>query len=210
MKRLPSNPANIISGISLFASVFTLLYFIAFPVNRVAYVDSAKLLNGYKGMIEARNEFDKKRSVWQANIDTLTIEAEDAIKKYSRDQALGTDKEKKLAKDLIQSKQKQLISYQNAIKQNASEEQERLNQSVFSTVNAFLLRYGKKHGYKMVLIAANGNIAYADPSMEITDEVVEELNKEYAPSAAQGMPEHSTPAAHSASATHSTSGAPTK
>jgi outer membrane protein len=180
MKRLPSNPSIIVSGISLFASVFTLLYFIAFPVNRVAYVDSAKLLNGYNGMIEARKEYDKKRSTWQSNIDTLTRDVEDAIKKYSKDQALGTDKEKQLAKDLIQTKQKQLMDYQNAIKQNASQEQDRLNQSVLTTVNTFLLRYGKKHGYKMVLIAANGNIAYADPSMEITDQVVEELNKEYA------------------------------
>jgi Skp family chaperone for outer membrane proteins len=46
-------------------------------------------------------------------------------------------------------------------------------------VNAFLMRYGKKHGYKMILIAANGNIAYADPSMDITDQIVEALNNEY-------------------------------
>jgi outer membrane protein len=177
MKRLPS---NFISIVALFVALFVLLYFLVFPTNKVAYVDSGKLLNGYKGMIEARKEYDKKRNVWQANIDTLTHEVEDAIKKYSRDNALGTPKEKQLAKDLIQSKQKQLIDYQSAIKQNAAQEEERLNQGVFTTVNTFLLRYGKKHSYKMVLVAANGNIAYADPSMEITDQVVEELNKEYA------------------------------
>jgi len=174
MKRLPS---SFISIVALFVSLFVLLYFLVFPTNRVGYVDSAKLLNGYKGMIEARKEYDKKRSVWQANIDTLTLEVENAIKKYSRDQALGTDKEKQLAKDLIQSRQKQLIDYQSAIKQNAAQEEERLNQGVFTTVNTFLLRYGKKHAYKMVLVAANGNIAYADPAMEITDQVVEELVK---------------------------------
>jgi Skp family chaperone for outer membrane proteins len=31
----------------------------------------------------------------------------------------------------------------------------------------------------MILIAANGNIAYADADMDITDKIVEELNKEY-------------------------------
>jgi outer membrane protein len=104
---------------------------------------------------------------------------EDAIKKYSKDQALGTQKEKELSKDLIQTKQKELYDYQNAIKQNEAQEEDRLNQTVFSTVNAFLMRYGKKHGYKMILIAANGNIAYADPSMDITDQIVEALNNEY-------------------------------
>lgn len=170
---------NVFSLVSLFIGIFLLLYFFAFANSRIVYVDSAKLLNGYKGMIEARKDYDKKRSVWQSNIDTLTNDVKDAIQKYSKDMALGSDKEKQLSKELIQSKQKGLMDYQNAIKQNAAQEEERLNSEVLSTVNGFLERYGKKHGYKMILIASNGNIAYADPSTEITDRIVEELNKEY-------------------------------
>jgi outer membrane protein len=170
---------NMVALVSLLIGAFLLLYFFAFANNRIVYVDSNKLLNGYKGMIEARKEYDKKRSAWQANIDTLTKDVQDAIKSYSKNLALGTDKEKQLSKELIQSKQKGLMDYQNAIKQNAAQEEERLNQEVLSTVNAFLLRYGKKNGYKMILVATNGNIAYADPGMEITDRIVEELNKEY-------------------------------
>jgi outer membrane protein len=170
---------TIISTVAIALSVFCLLYFFVFATNKLVYVDSTKLMNGYKGMIEARKEFSKKQSAWQANVDTLTKGVEDAIKKYSKDQALGTQKEKELSKDLIQTKQKELYDYQNAIKQNEAQEEDRLNQTVFSTVNAFLMRYGKKHGYKMILIAANGNIAYADPSMDITDQIVEALNNEY-------------------------------
>jgi outer membrane protein len=157
-----------------------LVYYIAFANTKIVYVDSQKLLDGYKGMIEARKEYDKKREVWQSNIDTLTKDVQDAIKGYSKNLAAGTEKEKQLSHELIQSKQKELMAYQNAIKQNAQQEQDRLNQQVATTVNAFLLRYGKKNGYKMILVAANGNIAYADPSMEITDKIVEALNKEYA------------------------------
>jgi len=171
---------NLIVITSLLVALFLLLYFFAFANNnKIVYVDSAKLLNGYKGMIEARKEFDKKRNAWQANVDTLTRDVQDAIKKYSKDLSLGTDKEKQLSRELISTKQKALLDYQTVVKQNAAQEEDRLNQEVFTTVNAFLLRYGKKHGYKMILIAANGNIAYADPSMEITDRIVEELNKEY-------------------------------
>lgn len=165
------------TGLVILSLLF--LYYYAFANSRIVYVDSNKLLNGYKGMITARQEYDRKRSVWQANIDTLTRDVQDAIKNYSKTMATGTEKEKQLSHDLIQTKQKELIDYQNAIKQNAEQEQERLNKEVLTTVNAFLERYGKKHGYKMILIAANGNIAYADPSMEVTDKIVDELNKEY-------------------------------
>lgn len=166
-----------VTGLVLVSLLF--LYYIAYAGNRIVYVDSSKLLDGYKGMIAARQEYDKKRNTWQANIDTLTQDVQDAIKTYSKTLVTGSEKEKQLSHELIQTKQKQLIDYQNAIKQNAAQEQDRLNKEVLATVNGFLARYGKKNGYKMILIAANGNIAYADPGSEITDKIVEELNKEY-------------------------------
>ena len=164
----------------LFISVaFLFLYQFAFRSEKIVYVDSGKLLTGYKAMIEARGEFDKKQAAWKANIDTLTRDVEESIKKYEKTAALGTEKERKLAKELINTKQKQLYEYQNVIRQNAGQEEQRLTQNVLSTINAYLERYGKKHRYKMILIAANGNIAYADNGIDITDKIVEELNKEY-------------------------------
>lgn len=160
--------------------VFSLLSFFVNPSNKIAYVDSAKLLNGYKAMIEARKEFEKKQAGWQSNIDSLSKDVQDAIKEYEKVASRGTANETKLAKELINTKQKQLYDYQNALRQNAGVEEQRLTQQVLTTVNAYLLRYGKKHNYNLILIAANGNIAYADDGMDLTDKVVEELNKEYA------------------------------
>jgi len=157
-----------------------LVYSIFFSNHKIAYVDSNKLLTGYKAMVEARKAFEAKQSSWKANIDSLTIEVQDAIKKYEKTAALGTSSERQMSREIITTKQKQLYDYQNAIKQNASQEEQRLTQNVLGTVNAYLLRYGKKHGYELILIAANGNIAYANADMDITDKVVEDLNKEYA------------------------------
>jgi len=131
-------------------------------------------------MVQARAEFEKKQKAWEANIDSLTNDVKQAIAKYEKTAATGTDKEKQLTRELINNKQKQLYEYQNAIKQNATQEEQRLTQNVLTTVNTYLLRFGKTHGYKMILIAANGNIAYADPSMDITEKIVDQLNKEYA------------------------------
>ena len=148
--------------------------------TKIAYVDSQKLMSGYKAMVEARKEFEAKQKVWNSNVDSLTQDVKDAITQYNKSVAQGTPKEKQLAQELIKSKQKQLYEYQSALRQNASQEEQRLTQSVLTTVNAFLMRYGKKHGYKLILIAANGNIAYADTELDITDKIVEALNKEYA------------------------------
>jgi outer membrane protein len=148
--------------------------------TKIAYVDSQKLMTGYKAMVEARKEFDAKQKTWNSNVDSLTQDVQNAITQYNKSAVQGTPKEKQLAQELIKGKQKQLYEYQAAIRQNAAQEEQRLTQGVLTTVNAFLMRYGKKHDYKLILIAANGNIAYADDDMDITDKIVEALNKEYA------------------------------
>jgi len=171
---------NLLLSVLTLLVVFLIVYTLFFSHTKVAYVDSSRLLTGYKAMAEARKAFEAKQATWQANIDSLTQEVQVAIQTYEKTAASGSENEKKMSREIIGTKQKQLYDYQNALKQNAAQEEQRINQNVLSTVNAYLLRYGKKHGYKLILIAANGNIAYADDDMDITDEVVEALNKEYA------------------------------
>ena len=171
--------ANAVALLSLLVTLCVIFYFTLFANNKVVYVDSGRLLTGYKAMVAARGEFDKKQEAWKNNVDSLTKDVEDAIKGYSKTAALGTDKEKELAKQLINTKQKELYDYQNAIKQNAGQEEQRLTKDVYATINAYLLRYGKAHGYKLILIASNGNIGYADESIDITDKIIDDLNKDY-------------------------------
>lgn len=148
--------------------------------DKIAYVDSAKILNEYKGSADARKAFQAKSKVWQSNIDTLTGEVQAAIKKYEQSLASMSKKEQELSKQIIQTKQQQLSDYQKGIRQNAGEENGKLTQNVVAQINAYLTQYGKKHNYKMILIAnQSGTIAYAREGLDITQDVIEGLNSEY-------------------------------
>ena len=85
---------SLLIAISILISLFVFVYFFFFHSTELVYVDSNKLLAGYKGMVEARKEYEKKRTTWQSNVDTLTTGVQDAIKKYEKDLALGSPKEK--------------------------------------------------------------------------------------------------------------------
>jgi len=81
---------------------------------------------------------------------------------------------------LLHSKQKELVNYQRAIQESAQQEDAKSTQQVVAQVNAFLERYGKQHGYDLILVATpSGSIAYAKSSLDLTEEVVADLNKEY-------------------------------
>ena len=161
-------------------SVIFLLFSYFFKNDKIAYVDSARIINEYKGSAEAKKAFQSKAQVWQTNIDTLTNEVKHSIQKYEKSIATMSPKEQDLNKQLIQSKQKQLADYQRAIQENAKEEDGKLTQSIVSEINAYLAIYGKKHNYKMILIAnQSGTIAYAREGLDITSQVIEDLNSEY-------------------------------
>ena len=162
------------------AAVVFLLGSMTLKDDKIAYVDSAKILNDYKGSAEAKKAYESKAKVWQANIDTLTGEVKAAIQKYEKSIATMSKKEQELSKQLIQAKQRQLADYQHGIQENAKQEDGKLTQSIVAQINAYLTKYGKEHNYKLILIAnQSGTIAYAREGLDITTDVINGLNKEY-------------------------------
>jgi len=150
------------------------------PGRDVVYVDSSKLLNQYKGMEAARAAYQQKASAWKANIDTLANEVQQQIFKYEKESKSLTAKERQLSQELIRSKQKQFADYQQAMNTQAQQEDAKMTQEVVTQINAYLKKYGEANGYKIILAATQyGNLAYADEGLDITDEVLAGLNKEY-------------------------------
>ena len=167
--------------IAVLGVAIALLYFLHFTERqKLVYVDSAKLVNGYRGMEIARKEYQKKTSVWKANIDTLVVEIQKEIMKFEKESQRMTVKEKDLTKKLIQTKQQQLADYQKGIQEKAGQEDNQMTKKVLDEINAYIKEYGKKNHYRIILAATDyGNIAYAEDGLDRTEEVLEGLNKKY-------------------------------
>jgi outer membrane protein len=145
--------------------------------EKIAYVDSNKLLTNYQGMISARKAYNAKLVTWQANIDSLSLDLERAIKKFEKESISMSEKEIALSKELLRTKQQNLADYQKAIQEKAKQEDQQLTRDVVNTVNAYLLKYGKENHYNIIFAATEiGNIVYADNAIDITDKVLNGLN----------------------------------
>ena len=148
----------------------TLGYLQVSSTERIAYVDTNKLLNNYEGMKAARAAYQQKAGTWKANIDTLAAEVKQEIMTYEKEQSAMSAKERELAQKLIQTKQQQLADYQRAIQDQAAQEDQQMTASVLTQVNAYLVEYGQNHQYKLILAATDmGNIVYAQEGIDITD-----------------------------------------
>ena len=165
---------------ALALAALTLVLWLLFKNDRLAYVDSGKLINGYKGMELARKEFQKKSSVWRANVDTLVKEIQQEVVKFEKESGKMSNKEKDLTKKLIQAKQQQLAEYQRATNEKAAQEDNQMTKKVIGEINAYIKKYGEKHHYKIILASTDyGNIAYADEGLDLTAEVLDGLNANF-------------------------------
>lgn len=173
---------KILSGFSIanFIVLIGLICFIFLKKEKVVYVDSPTLINNYKGMAVARQEYKVKATKWKANVDTLAKEFQMEVDKYKRESLGMSDKEKDLSKKLLQTKQQQFEDYQKAINAQAGQEDAASTKKVVAEINAFIKEYGEKKGYTIIFAATEyGNIAYAKNNLDVTAEVLEGLNKKY-------------------------------
>ncbi|MEM6524579.1 MAG: OmpH family outer membrane protein [Bacteroidota bacterium] len=170
-------------SLALFVLLFSglgALYYLHFSAQKIVYVDSVRLINGYQGMVDARQDYQQKARLWQGNVDTLASEVQKAITDYEKEIATLTSKEKELSQELIRAKQKQLADYQKAIADKAAQEDGQMTSQVLEQINAYLKTYGEQNNYRVILAATEyGNVAYAADGLDITEEVLEGLNNEY-------------------------------
>jgi len=151
-----------------------------FQQRDVAYVDTNVLMENFSGMKIAKKDYEAKVTVWKNNVDSLMKSWEVELKTYEKERVSMTKKERQLKEELLRNKQQQLGNYQQAIQEKAMKEEQIATQSVVNQVNDYIKEYGKTHGYDFIYGAnGTGNIVYANDAYDITQDVLEGLNKEY-------------------------------
>jgi outer membrane protein len=172
---------------NLFSLVLAIAVIVLFVLHfwqpgsgKIGYVDSNVLMQKYEGMKDARLEFQKKAKEWQAQSDTLMKDWKNQLNTYEKERTGMSAKEKQLKEEILRNKQQQINGYRQSMEKKAHDEEQKLTQNVIVTVNDYINRYGKEHGYKFILGAnGSGSILYAIKNTDITDVILEGLNKEY-------------------------------
>lgn len=167
-----------IAFLALAAAIFTFFYFQS--SSELVYVDVNKLMDGYDRTALEKSKFEEKATAMQANVDSLIGGWQEELKAYEKERSSMTEKELELKQELLSNKQQQIGNYQQAIQKQIQEEDQKATQTVVNDINDFVKEFGKKNNYKIIFGAGgSGNIMYADDGADLTEEVLEGLNKEF-------------------------------
>ena len=168
----------ILVACAVLLSLFSL--YKAYQSTNLVYVDVNKLLESYKRTEIVRSEFEKKAKTLQSNVDSLILGWQEDLKTYEKERSKMTKKEISLKQELLNNKQQQISSYQQAIQKQIHEEDKKATQTVINDINDYVKEYGKKKGYKIIFGASgSGNIMYADEGTDLTEKILEGLNNEF-------------------------------
>lgn len=164
--------------LAILISFFSLCY--KNPSSDQVFVDVNKLLDGYKRTKLVRTEFETKAKTLNANVDSLMVDWQNELKTYEKERSKMSKKELELKQELLGNKQKQINNYQQGIQKQIQDEDQKATQTVINDINDYVKEYGKNNGYRIIFGASgSGNIMYADDATDLTEDVLEGLNKEF-------------------------------
>ncbi len=147
---------------------------------KIGYIFSQKIMAEFPESIEAQKTLDEEQKKWQDQAKKM----EDNITKMQdklENQSLMLSEQKK--KELQSAIQDSMIAYQR-FQQDVFGEQGKIYQRnkeltgpIIDKVNAVIAKLGKDGGYDVIFDANLGNIVYARPDFDITQVVLDDLNK---------------------------------
>jgi len=151
----------------------------------IAYVNVDSLLLNYNyskdlNEIVVKKEENSRASVNQ-KLRALQVEMQDFQRKVENNAFLTRERAEQEQARLMK-KQQELQDFDNRLAQELVAEQRRLNEQLRDTLVSQLKVYNKDKGYQVILSNTMGdNILLAGDTYDITQEVIEYLNKNYAP-----------------------------
>jgi outer membrane protein len=149
---------------------------------KIAFVNSDSILVNYKMAIIKKNELEAKSNSLQAEI-TQKQKAFEKDANYFQEQvnknALSQQSAQEIYEELMKEQQK-IYSLQDQYSAELSQNEMDINMMLLDTLTNFLKRYNIPYGYDYILgFNKAGNIFLTNEKYDITDAVIEGLNKEY-------------------------------
>ncbi|MBO4486906.1 MAG: OmpH family outer membrane protein [Bacteroidaceae bacterium] len=148
---------------------------------KIAYVDIDTLMAKYQYYLDCSEMLEKKRTSISNTLNNKGLALQKEMADFQQKVQNGTitqDQATKTQAALIK-KQNQLQSLQDNLAEEFQKEQNKYNEALHDSIDNFLASYNKTAGYTYILSRSNDNILLADPNGNITDEVIEGLNKRY-------------------------------
>ncbi len=148
--------------------------------DKIVYIDSYRIRLEYKEFQDAQAQFNKEVEQWNLEVENGQKDIERMEAELAKQALILSDAKKKEKEAEIEAKKTVWQKQANEIfgpDGRAELRNVALTKPLLDKINTVLEKVALAEGYDLILDSVNGNIAYAKKEMDITDKVLEELEK---------------------------------
>lgn len=149
---------------------------------KIAYVEVDSLVTQLDMCKEAKAALEAKGKQYEQTIAAKTNAFQKAYQAFGQKmQTTGysSQAEYEAAQKNLQRMQEEGAKLEQQYGTELAKEQDAFNQRLRDSVQAYIAVLNADHRYTMILSKSGDNVLYADPSLDITEEVIKGMNKRY-------------------------------
>ena len=148
--------------------------------KRVVYVQVDSLLKNYAFFEDTRKELENKRFQLENDLTTRGRSLENEIAFFQQRAQTMTLDQARNAEAQLAKKQQDLMAYRDRSVQTLSQQEADKNEELYTRIQDYIKKYNKDNKYEYVLgYTKGGGILFADSTLNVTQKILDGLNKEY-------------------------------
>jgi len=149
---------------------------------RIAYINSAILMQDYELAIQLRTDFEAERTRLTNELSRRQRSFQNEVERFQREVQSGSisSSSAQAREQELMQQQQELVQLNETYTNRLMQKEVDMNQELLDAINEFLIRFNAERNFDYVLgMAEGGGILYAAEKHNITDEVLAKLNEEY-------------------------------
>jgi len=143
---------------------------------RIAYLNSQEVMSSAPGAAEAQAQFDREMQGFQGEIQQLENELRGMEEQYQQQQLTLSPEARANRERQIQAKFQEYQQRGNQLQERAARRRAELVQPVMDRITDVIEALREDRNYALILDVTAGSIVSADPSLDITGEVIQLLS----------------------------------
>jgi len=152
------------------------------PKGSIVFVNIDSIIFNFNMYSDRREEFLKKQQNADAELNSKGTQYQNGVKDYQDkvNKGLVTRATAAQMEQALIQQQQDLVTLRDKLQANLMEEEQVMNRQILEYITKFLEENKTEYNYQFILGKSFGSVVlYSDSSLEITQRVLDALNKKY-------------------------------
>lgn len=150
--------------------------------NSIAIVDIDSLAAHYEYCVQGQKELEAKQKSYSQQLNAKGQALQNALVDFQNKLQNGgysSQQQAESAQAQLQKQQQALQNFQAKIESEMASATMQYQQVLRDSLNKFIKEYNSDGRFQIILSKSGDNVLYANPAIDITDDVITGLNKRY-------------------------------